>query len=327
MDRQRPSRRVTPFAIAAIGVLFFGASCGAPESGEEPIVETAEGPFTGRGYATADRLVTTQWVEDHFGDAGVLVIDVRDREAYETGHIPGAVHLAPRETFQAEDDRGVPSMIPKSEAVAATLSAIGATPETTIVFYDDRGNLWSARGVWTLSVYGHPDVRIMDGAWSSWSAEGRPVDTDVPERPPTSYAFDAEPDTSIVASWNDVVAAIDDPETLVCDARSEAEYAGADVRAARGGHVPGARNVEWSRAVDSSGAFLPASELKALYADAGVTDGKTTFTMCQSGVRASHTWFVLTDLLGFDDVRVYDGSWVEYGNRDDSPIESPAPTS
>lgn len=325
MARPRPSRRISPVALVAIGALVFGASCGAPKSAEESTPEPAEGPFSERGYASTDRLVTTQWVADHLDDPAVLVVDLRRREAYDTGHVPGAVHLEPRDAFHAEDDRGVPGMIPGAKTLGETLGAIGATPTTTVVFYDDEGNRRSARGVWVLSVYRHADVRIMDGAWRTWNAENRPVETESRDPVPASYVFEDRPDTSIIASWKDVVAAIDDPETLVCDTRSEAEYAGTDVRAARGGHVPGALNVEWSRAVDSLGAFLPAGELRTLYADTGVTDGKTTFTMCQSGVRASHTWFVLTDLLGFDDVRVYDGSWVEYGNRDDSPIEESTP--
>jgi len=312
-------------AMSSVVLLCVGAACGAEETESEmttgaPQPNAEASSIDDRGYSASARLVTTGWVQEHVGDPSMLLIDLRPREEYDAGHIPGAAHLPAKETFQADDARGVPGMLPTSGYIADALGSIGATPETTLVFYDDAQSLWSARAIWALSVYKHPDARLMDGAWKLWKVEGRPTSDTAPTNNPSQYAFKGSPDTSIVATWSDVVASIHDPETLVCDTRSVAEYEGESVRSARGGHVPGSVLIEWNQAVGETGEFLPADELRSLYDSAGVTGDHVTFTMCQSGVRAAHTWFVLTDLLGYDDVRMYDGSWVEYGNREDSPI-------
>jgi thiosulfate/3-mercaptopyruvate sulfurtransferase len=311
--------------MSSVVLLCVGAACGAEETepemttgGLEPNTEASS--LDDRGYVSSARLVTTDWVQERLEDPSVLLIDLRPREEYDAGHIPGGAHLPAKETFQADDARGVPGMLPVSAHIADALGSIGATPETTLVFYDDAQSLWSARAIWALSVYKHADARLMDGAWKLWKVEGRPTSDTAPTNNPSEYAFRDPPDTSIVATWSDVVASIENPETLVCDARSAAEYEGESVRAARSGHVPGSILVEWSQAVSETGEFLPADELRSLYDSAGVTGDHVTLTLCQSGVRAAHTWFVLTDLLGYGDVRMYDGSWVEYGNREDSPI-------
>lgn len=311
-------------AISSVVLLCVGLGCGSEEIETEPTTGALEptevSSFDDRGYVSSARLVTTNWVQEYSEDPSVLLIDLRPWEEYDAGHIPGAVHLPAKETFQADDARGVPGMLPARAHIADALGSIGATPRTTLVFYDDAQSRWSARAIWALSVYKHADARLMDGAWKLWKVEGRPTSVSVPTRHPSEYAFRDPSDTSIVATWSDVVASIEDPETVVCDARSAAEYEGESVRAARGGHVPGSILVEWSQTVGETGEFLPADDLRALYDSAGVTGDHVTFTLCQSGVRAAHTWFVLNDLLGYDNVRVYDGSWVEYGNREDSPI-------
>jgi thiosulfate/3-mercaptopyruvate sulfurtransferase len=310
-------------SICSVALLCVGPACGGGETESETTTgtpEPAEASVGDRGYAPSARLVTTEWVQAHLEDSTVLLIDLRPREEYDAGHIPGAAHLPAKETFQADDARGVPGMLPGGAHIARALGSIGATPGTTLVLYDDEKSRWSARAIWALSVYKHADARLMDGAWKLWKVEGRPATDSVPTRSPTDYAFRGPPDTSIVATWSDVVASIDDPATVVCDARSAAEYEGQSVRAARSGHVPGSVLVEWSQAVGETGAFLPADDLRALYETAGVTSDHVTLALCQSGVRAAHTWFVLNDLLGYENVRMYDGSWVEYGNREDSPI-------
>ncbi len=272
-----------------------------------------------RGYHNISRLVTTQWIEDNVDDDAVVLIDLRNEESYLAGHIPGAVRLEAGASFQKEID-GVRGLIPPAEEVAEVLVGIGATPESTIVFYDQRGSIWASRGLWVLAVYGHEDVRLLDGDFPLWESEGREIGFAPPTVTRSSYAFSSAPNNALIVGWDEIVASIDDPSVLVCDARSPEEYAGTDVRAERGGHIPESLNVEWSRAIGEDGRFLPADQLRELYDGEGVVAGDTVYTLCQTAVRATHTWFVLSDLLGYPDVRVYDGSWTEYGNRGDSPI-------
>ncbi|MYD64486.1 MAG: sulfurtransferase [Chloroflexi bacterium] len=291
----------------------------ATTADETGTVDDSLAALDDRGYANTSRLVTTQWIEDNLDNDSVLLIDLRNEEQYGAGHIPGAIRVQAGATFQKEID-GVPGLIPPAEEVAASLAALGATPDHTIVFYDARGSIWASRAVWVLAVYGHADVRLLDGDFPLWESQGRTVSTDVPSPSAAEYAFSAAPNEDIIAGWEEVLAQIDDPSSLVCDARSAEEYAGRDVRADRGGHIPNAVNVDWARALAEDGTFLPADELRALYNNEGVESDKTIYTLCQTAVRATHTWFVLTDLLGFESVKVYDGSWIEWGNRTDTPI-------
>ena len=321
MERSHRTRRASRLwrpaagllALAALAAAALVASCGDDD-------ELAVTGLDDRGYHDTSRLVTTQWIEDNLDNDSVLLIDLRSADDYAAGHIPGAVQI-PRSAFQVEID-GVPGLIPPAADVAAELGAIGATADTTIVFYDARGSIWGSRGLWVLSVYGHEDTRLLDGDFPLWESEGRQVSTAASSRAAAEYAFSSDPNEDIIAGWDEIIAAIEDPSVLVCDARSPEEYAGRDVRADRGGHIPESVNVEWSRALADDGRFLPADELRKLYEGEGVVAGNTVYTLCQTAVRATHTWFVLSDLLGYDDVRVYDGSWVEYGNREDSPIDS-----
>jgi len=289
------------------------------EADDTPVAQATG--FEDRGYADTSRLVSTQWIEDNLDNDRVILFDLRNEEQYGEGHIPGAIRLQAGAVFQKEID-GVSGLIPPGDEVAASLAAVGATPDHTLVFYDARGSIWASRAVWVLAVYGHADVRLLDGDFPLWESEGRRVSTGASALAAADYAFSSSPNGDIIAGWDEIVAAIDDPSVLVCDARSPEEYAGRDVRADRGGHIPDSVNVEWSRALDEDGRFKSADELRALYEGEGVVAGNTVYTLCQTAVRATHTWFVLSDLLGYDDVRVYDGSWVEYGNREDSPIDS-----
>jgi thiosulfate/3-mercaptopyruvate sulfurtransferase len=298
-------------ALLLIGALVGTAACSSSLG--------VASDLDSRGYSSIDRLVSTTWLADHLDDDSLLVVDLRKEEDYAAGHIPGAIRLTPNTTFQAEID-GVPGMLPSADAVADSLTEIGATADTTIVFYDGIGSLWASRAIWVLAVYGHEDTRALDGAWGLWESEGHTVSTYEPLPANSKYSFSGSPNSQLIASWEEIVASIDDPSVLVCDTRGPEEYAGRDVRADRGGHIPESVNVNWNRSIDEQGRFLPAAELKALYEGEGVSAGKTVYTLCQTAVRATHTWFVLSDLLGMDDVRVYDGSWVEYGNRTDSPI-------
>ena len=310
-------RSTALLALVMLAGAALAVACN-PLADEGPALATG---LEDRGYHNTERLVTTQWIDDNVDNESVVFLDLRNEELYAEGHIPGAIRLTGSEAFQKEID-GVGGLIPPANEVASVLAGVGATPDTTIVIYDQRGSIWASRGLWVLSVYGHDDVRLLDGDFPLWESEGRTVSTTAPAVTAAEYEFSAEPNNGIIASWEDVVAAIDDPSALVCDARSAEEYAGRDVRADRGGHIPGSVNVDWVRSLADDGRFLPANELRNLYEGEGVTaDDGTIYTLCQTAVRATHTWFVLSDLLGYPDVKVYDGSWTEYGNRADSPIE------
>lgn len=175
---------------------------------------------------------------------------------------------------------------------------------------------------WTLSVYGHEDAKLMDGAWELWKAEFKTVSLDSPAVEASSYAFTAAKNESLIISMDRVLSSLSDSSSVVLDTRSADEYVGRDERAERGGHVPSSIHVEWVQNVDADGRFLPAADLKSLYGAANVSDDLDIYTLCQTAVRATHSWFVLADLLGYGNVSVYDGSWTEWGNNKDIPIDS-----
>ncbi len=216
-------------------------------------------------------------------------------------------------------DDPIRSQVATGPQLSAALSGIGVERGQTVVLYDRASNRLAARAYWVLKYYRHADVRVLDGGAARWTSEGGQMSGGMTEWAPSAYeAAPADPD--IRTTWQHVVDRTDDPSTLMCDARSPDEYLGRDVRADRGGHIPGAINVEWTAAVTPDGRFKSYGELSELYARAGFAPDKQIITYCQSGVRGAHTWFVLRELLGYPDVRNYDGSWLEYGNDPESPI-------
>tara|TARA_Y100000996_G_scaffold216787_1_gene170251 strand:+ start:2414 stop:3331 length:918 start_codon:yes stop_codon:yes gene_type:complete len=275
----------------------------------------------GRGYSDSSRLVSTEWVESEINNEKIIIIDVRKKEEYDKGHIPGAFHMTPGEVFQQEIN-GVKGMLPSPSHIEKNLSLIGVKPDSTIVLYDGNSNLWASRGLWALQVYGHENTKLLDGVWGKWEKEGREVSTSIPKANISNYKFESSLDGSIIAGFDEILESIEDPTKIVCDTRSPEEYTGKDVRADRGGHIPNSKNVNWVMGVNEEGEFKSASELKELYEGAGITDGETIYTLCQTAVRATHTWFILTDLLGEESVKVYDGSWTEWGNDPSLPIET-----
>ncbi|HWH14330.1 MAG TPA: sulfurtransferase [Miltoncostaeaceae bacterium] len=278
-------------------------------------------------YAHPERLVTTAWLAERLDDPRIVIAESdEDVLLYDTGHIPGAVKI---DWHQDLNDPVARDYV-DPEGFAALMSGKGITPDTTIVFYGDNNNWWAAYALWVCSLFGHRDVRLLDGGRAKWIAEGRPVTTDVPRRTATEYPVVPRDDATIRAFKEDVLGHIG--RGPLVDVRSPGEFNGELTHmpdypqegALRAGHIPTARNVPWRRAANDDGTFRSAAELRAIYVDEqGLTPGDEVVSYCRIGERSSHTWFVLTHLLGFPNVRNYDGSWVEWGNSVRVPIEKP----
>ena len=272
-----------------------------------------------------DVLVTTGWVADHLTDDGVVVAEVDENpDLYEEGHIPGAVKLHWRDDLQDPLERDLVEK-PDFERLMAER---GIAPETTVVLYGDKNNWFAAYAYWYLKIYGHRDVRILDGGRQKWIDEGRELTTD-PASPPTAAYAAAERDESIRARRDQVLEWLGRNGHTLVDVRSPQEYAGdlmappgyEQEGASRTGHIPTAQSIPWAQAVKDDGTFKPSEELEALYGGKGVTPDKDVTAYCRIGERSAHTWFVLHELLGYESVRNYDGSWTEWGNLVDVPIE------
>jgi thiosulfate/3-mercaptopyruvate sulfurtransferase len=276
-----------------------------------------------RGYAVPDVLVTTAWVAEHADHPAVRVVEVDvDTTAYGTGHIPHAVAW---NWTNELCDTVVRDIVPKA-ALEALLAKSGIDNNTTIVLYGDNHNWFAAWAFWQLKIYGHRDVRIMDGGRRKWVAEERELTQEyhVPQR--RAYTA-SEPDNSIRARLQDVMAGLGKNVPLV-DVRSPQEFTGEILAppglpetCQRGGHIPGASNIPWAKACNDDGTFRTADELRTLYGTAGVTPDRDVIVYCRIGERSSHSWFVLKYLLGYPRVRNYDGSWTEWGNLVGAPVE------
>jgi thiosulfate/3-mercaptopyruvate sulfurtransferase len=269
-------------------------------------------------------LVSTDWVAQHRADASVRVVEVDvDTAAYDQGHIPGA--LGWNWTTELCDTL-VRDIIPKAK-LEKLLGAAGITPDTTIVLYGDNNNWFAAWAFWQLKVYGHKDVRIMDGGRKKWLAEGRDLDANKAAVKPTTYtAKDA--DLTIRAFLPEVQNTLGRPDTALVDVRSPQEFTGEILAppglpetCQRGGHIPGAKSIPWGKACNDDGTFKRRDELTQLYGSQGVTPDKQVVAYCRIGERSSHTWFVLKYLLGYPNVKNYDGSWTEWGNLVGAPVE------
>jgi thiosulfate/3-mercaptopyruvate sulfurtransferase len=275
------------------------------------------------GYAHPERLVTTDWLAEHLGRPGLVVVESdEDVLLYETGHIPGAVKI----DWHTELNDPVIRDYLTGEQFAALLGSKGIARDTTVVIYGDKNNWWAAYALWVFTLFGHEDVRLLDGGRDLWIAEGRAITTDVTEVTPVEYPVVERDDSVIRAFKEDVLAHFGNP---LIDVRSPEEYTGERTHmpaypeegALRGGHIPTAASVPWARAAAPDGTFKSRAELDAIYRDeAGLADGDDVIAYCRIGERSSHTWFVLTHLLGFEKVRNYDGSWTEWGSAVRVPI-------
>ncbi|MFP4149521.1 MAG: sulfurtransferase [Nitriliruptoraceae bacterium] len=278
-------------------------------------------------YADPRTLVTTAWLAERLDDPGLVVVESsEDVLLYETGHIPGAVKI----DWHTELNDPVTRDYIDGSAFASLMESKGISRDTTVVFYGDKANWWAAYALWVFTLFGHDDVRLLDGGRDLWIAEQRPLTTDRPERPRGSYPQVRREDGQIRAFRDDVMEHLDRRGKLV-DVRSPQEFTGERTHmpdypeegALRGGHIPGARSVPWGRAVQPDGTFRPVEELRRLYAEEqGLEPSDEVVTYCRIGERSSHTWFVLTHLLGYERVRNYDGSWTEWGNLVRAPIET-----
>jgi thiosulfate/3-mercaptopyruvate sulfurtransferase len=279
-------------------------------------------------YAHPDVLVTTEWVAEHNGDNDVRIVEVDvDTKAYDEGHVPNAIAW----NWTTELSDTVRRDILSKDAFEALMMRTGIDPETTVVLYGDNNNWFAAWAFWQMKIYGHRDVRIMNGGRKKWLAEGRPLSFDVPTFSPTRYSA-SEPDLSLRAFLPAVQDAMQGRRAVLIDVRSPQEFTGEILAppglpetCQRGGHVPGARSVPWGKAVNDDGTFKSYDELKALYGGEGVDGAKPVIAYCRIGERSSHTWFVLKYLLGVRDVANYDGSWTEWGNLVAAPVERGLP--
>jgi thiosulfate/3-mercaptopyruvate sulfurtransferase len=275
-------------------------------------------------------LVDAAWAQAHLTDPTVRFVEVDvDTTSYEQGHIPGAVGW--NWTSQLAD--GIRRDIASRADFSALLSAGGIGPDTTIVLYGDNNNWFAAWAYWQLKLYGHGDVRILDGGRKYWLDNGLALTIDLPSYPGTGYQL-PEPDFALRAYRDDILPRLSDAELVLVDVRSPAEFSGEllsppglSETAQRAGHIPGAASIPWAQTVREDGTFKSVDELTALYAAKGVTGDKDIIAYCRIGERSSHTWFVLHELLGYRRVRNYDGSWTEWGSMVGVPIENTFATS
>jgi thiosulfate/3-mercaptopyruvate sulfurtransferase len=290
--------------------------------GKENVVSEIEK----RGYVNSSVLVSTDWVTDHLHDPTVRIIESNeDPLLYPSGHVPGAVEVDWTRDLNDQVRRDYLGR----DGFEALMKRIGVTPDTTVVFYGDRNNWWAAYAFWVFQLFGHAKAKIMDGGRIKWVAEGSPLVKDVPVYMADGYRA-AERDDAKIRAFRDQVLGHVGAKGKLIDVRTPAEYSGERLHmpeypnegALRGGHIPGAANIPWAKAVCEDATFKSADELRALYEkEAGLAPGDDVIVYCRIGERSSHTWFVLTYLLGFPKVRNYDGSWTEWGNLVGVPIE------
>tara|TARA_Y100000588_G_scaffold369148_1_gene437843 strand:- start:2292 stop:3203 length:912 start_codon:yes stop_codon:yes gene_type:complete len=287
---------------------------------ESKVASVSENP---KGYINQQLLITTSELSERIKASSEIpiLLDLRPAEAFAVGHLPGAVHL---------DLFGL-SLIDTDPApldaflwmIGHLFASRGVNSTRGVIVYDEQSGIRAARAFWFLELFGHSDVRQLDGGFGTWVQEGRPVSRDVVT--PKSCFWEPRHVASRLATWRDLLECLGSHEFAVLDTRSDGEYCGTNVRAKRGGAVPGAVHIEWTQNLGEDGTFKPASELRELYESAGITPDKQVVSYCQGGYRAAHSYLALR-LLGYPKVQNYIGSWKEWGDREDLPIEKPSPS-
>jgi thiosulfate/3-mercaptopyruvate sulfurtransferase len=271
-----------------------------------------------------DVLVDTQWVQEHLEDDSIRIVEVDENPAlYQDAHIPGAIGFDWKRDLQDQVKRDFLG----PDEFGALFGSRGISNDHTIVLYGDRNNWFAAYTYWYLKYYGHDNVKLMNGPREKWIDEGRPTTSDAPSY--EAAKFKAQPGDAAIRAMRDEVFDALDKSTRLVDVRSPQEYSGELIAMAgyeqegaqRAGHIPGAASVPWAQAVQEDGTFKPADELQQLYTEKGVLNGNDVIAYCRIGERSAHTWFVLHELLGHDNVKNYDGSWTEWGNMVNVPIE------
>ena len=276
-------------------------------------------------YANPDSLVSAEWLAEHLQDPNIRIVESNeDILLYDTGHIPGAVKI----DWTSDLNDQVARDYINAEQFAKLLSSKGISRDTTVIFYGDKNNWWAAYAYWVFQLFGHTNAKLLNGGRKKWIDEGRTTTREVPKYAATKYPVVQRDDTKIRAYRDEVLTHVKAKGALV-DVRSVPEYTGEKLHmpeypqegALRGGHIPGAASIPWAQAVKEDGTFKSADDLAALYNGKGITADKDIVAYCRIGERSSHTWFVLTNLLGYKNVRNYDGSWTEWGNCVGLPIE------
>jgi thiosulfate/3-mercaptopyruvate sulfurtransferase len=269
-------------------------------------------------YTRPELLTTPEELKDQLGKPDLIVIDARQAEVFAQGHIPGAIHF---DLFGISLIDTSPAPLKAFMSMIAHLFELrGVNLDTEVVFYEENTGMKAARGLWFLEYFGHERVSVLDGGIQAWKQAGYPVTTDAV--PPKATHFKVSEKRDLLATYEDVLSSLKDERVRIVDTRSEDEYMGRTIRAARGGAIPGAIHLEWTRNLDADGRFKPAAELREMYQKVGVTPDKEAIPYCQGGYRAAHTYLGLR-LIGFPKVRNYLGSWKEWGDRLDLPLEKP----